>query len=367
MSIDRLTLRGVRNLEPLELAPAAGVNWFFGANGAGKTSILEAIVVLARGRSFRAGHLRSVIQHQAGALSVVARLADSGLTLGVERRHDSWRGRIAGQDSQRVSEFARALPLVLIEPESHLLIAGGPDHRRRYLDWLLFHVEHDYLPSWRRYSRLLRQRNAALRQGADDRVISALEVPMAQAARPLNELRAQAVSRLVKNTMTLNDALGFRLPGVLELNYRPGHPSELDLEAVLADSRERERERGFTVYGPHRAELGIRIGGHAAASELSRGQQKLLAVLLLLSHLQELATASAGPVERHAVRNIGAQPMLLLDDPQSELDAEHLACLLEWLEEQHFQSWVTSTSPWKGAQRLFHVEHGRVRLAATQA
>ena len=348
MSIDWLSIRGLRNLEPLELHPAPGINWLYGANGAGKTSVLEAIYLLARGRSFRASTISGVIQHGSEALSVVARRRD-GCTLGVERQSKSWRGRIYGRDCQRVSEFAARLPLVLIEPDSHRLVDGGPDQRRQYLDWLLFHVEHSYLVTWRRYARVLRQRNAALKTGAGDRVLDALEPEFIQAGEAVNHLRAAQAEEVGRLVLDLVDTLGFSLPGELGFRYRPGHPADTTLAAAAREHRTRERERGFSRCGPHRAELVLTCGGHPAASEMSRGQQKLLAVVLQLAGLDLLTRHASSP------------PLLLLDDPVSELDERHLGQLLDWLEAGEAQGWVTATTPGREGMSMFHVEQGRVR------
>ncbi len=348
MSIDRLWIRAVRNLKALEIFPSPGVNWLHGRNGAGKTSVLEAIYILGRGRSFRASQIGNVIQHEASELQVVARRPDE-VTLGVERSRDDWRGRIAGKDSHRISEFATALPLVLIEPDSHRLVDGGPDRRRQYLDWQLFHVEPGYLNAWQRYARLLRQRNAGLKSKARDTVLDAIDQPLVDAAVAINRLRQMQVDLLENTLAELLSELGFHLPGTVNIRYRPGHPSEQSLMDALKSQRARDRERGFTQRGPHRAELILRCDDHAAASELSRGQQKLLALALLLSQLRIL-------------NQYGEQtPVLLLDDPISELDREHLGILLEWLPQQTFQSWITATEPGPEPYRLFHVEHGSVK------
>jgi len=348
LPLRRLTIRGVRNLEPCELTPASGINWFYGDNGAGKTSVLEAIHVLARGRSFRAARLAGVIQHDQAELQIVLSLQD-GTRLGLERRRDDWRGRINGRESRRISEFAAALPLVLIEPDSHRLVDGGPDRRRSFLDWQLFHVEQDYLNVWQRYARLLRQRNAALKSGDGAPVLRALEAPMVEAAERINDWRSEQVGALSAAVETLLVELGLRLPGTIRLRYRRGHPEGRALAEALAEQRDSDRERGFTQRGPHRAELALACNGHPAAVELSRGQQKLLALTLLLAQLVLL-----GRSER-------CQPFLLLDDPVSELDRGHLDQLLSWLGAQGLQCWVTATEPWSGADRRFHVEHGRVR------
>ncbi|AKS40394.1 DNA replication/repair protein RecF [Wenzhouxiangella marina] len=348
MAVERLTIEGVRNLQAGALSPGPVINWLHGENGAGKTSVLEAIHLVGRGRSFRAARPGSVIQHGAEQLRVVVKRQD-GVVLGVERSPEGWRGRIGGRDSQRISEFAAALPLVLIEPDSHRLVDGGPDRRRQYLDWQLFHVEPDYLEAWQRYARLLKQRNAALKSGARDAMLDALEAPMLPAAERLDTLRRQQVSLLEITVRRLLETIGIRLPGEVQLAYRRGFPVDETLADALRAQRDSDRERGFTQRGPHRADLALKVDGHPAAVELSRGQQKLLALALLLAQLHHL--------DQH-----GSQaPLLLLDDPVSELDRRHLESVLGWLAEQRFQTWVTATEPPDIEARLFHVEQGAVR------
>ncbi|MCC5865058.1 MAG: DNA replication/repair protein RecF [Wenzhouxiangella sp.] len=345
MIIERLSIKDFRNLGAVDLSPSPGFNCLYGDNGAGKTSVLEAIHVLARGRSFRAGQIAPLVRHGSEALRVVVR-GDDGNTLGVERSRDHWRGRVNGQVCQRLSEFASRLPLVLIEPDSHRLVDGGPERRRQYLDWLLFHVEQTYLSDWQRYARLLRQRNAALKSGAADAVLSALEKPMAEAALRIDSLRRQQVTRVAEAMAGLVTELSLRLSGDVRLDYRPGSPQELSLLQAWAQQRASDRERGFTQRGPHRADLRLNAGAHPAAQALSRGQQKLLAIVLLLAQLRILASSECA--------------VLLLDDPVSELDRGHLASLLAWLPAQGFQSWVTATESLPGASAMFHVERGEV-------
>ena len=351
MSLQRLTLQGVRNLEPTILQPGPGLNWLQGQNGAGKTSVIEAIHLLARGRSFRANSVSAVIQHhgsdQRDQLLIVADTV-SGDRLGVSRDPQGWTGRINGEDCQRISEFARRLPLILIEPESHRLVSAGPDRRRQFMDWLLFHVEPDYLSVWQRYQKLLRQRNAALKNGSSKAVLEALEQPMALAAEQINTWRGGEVEALNARVNDLNQALGLRLPGQVVLRYRNGATGEAPILQQWAEERDRDRELGFTRSGPHRAELIISVANHPAATEASRGQQKLLAVLLLMAELEGL---KAQPIA----------PLVLLDDPVSELDDGHQKALIEWLEGSALQVWVTATTPPPVASTRFHVEQGQIQ------
>ncbi|MGY6586715.1 MAG: DNA replication/repair protein RecF [Wenzhouxiangella sp.] len=348
MSLAQLGVQGLRNLAAQTLTPAPGVNCLWGPNGAGKTSFLEGIYLLGRGRSFRASQAASLIQHGQDRLMVTARLIHKDQRLGMERSRDGWRGRIAGQDCRRISEFAAALPLVLVEPDSHRLVDGGPEVRRQHLDWQLFHVEQDYLTVWQRYARLLKQRNVALKQGASNAVLAALEAPMADAGEQINQLRAQEVEQTARSLAALVGELGLRLPGETQLRYRAGHPDGLPLAEAWAEQRVSDRERGFTQRGPHRAELVLLSNARPAATEMSRGQQKLLAFCLLMAQLARLNEKAS------------RQPVLLLDDPVSELDPVHLNSVYDWVSRQSFQTWMTMTAAPDRDFALFHVEQGVV-------
>lgn len=355
MRITRLTIQNFRILGDIDLALAPSVNWFFGVNGAGKTSLLEALHVLARGRSFRSGLISPLIGPIGERFQVIARGLDNAgrnRILGASRESGRWEGRIDGQNAPRVAEFARALPLVLIEPGSHALIEGGPVERRRYLDWALFHVEHDYLDWWRRHARQLQQRNAALRSGESETVLDTFEHALVESAGALHEARARVATELEGQAKALKASLGIRL-GDLELVYRPGWPRDTTLVDALKAARFQDRERGYTRHGPHRAELIPLIDGAPAAKRLSRGQQKLLSLILLLSQHSVLAEST------------GVEPLLLLDDPVSELDADHLQRLWGWLDGRQGQTWVTALTPPKVGlgedSMMFHVEQGRVQ------
>lgn len=346
MRVATLSIENFRNIESAVLEADGGLNWLYGVNGAGKTSVLEAVCVLGRGRSFRSGTIGSLIRDECDALRIRAGCREPEHRLAVERRTGDWTGRIDGQNCSRLSEFARALPLVLIEPESHLLVEGPPALRRSFLDWGLFHVEPSYLADWKRYNRLLRQRNAALRTSAVSGVLDALEAQMAGAAFALDRHRAAYVQRLASAVADVERAVRFRLPS-MALEFRAAASDRAAYEALWRECRERDREAGFTRDGPHREDLRIRMNQRSVAPRLSRGQMKLAAVLLKLAQL-----VAGGD------RTL---PVLLLDDPVSELDADHLGRLLGWLETQPFQVWLTAVEPPAArAAARFHVEQGKI-------
>jgi len=346
LRIDSLNIGNFRNIEQACVESGRGINWLFGSNGAGKTSVLEAISVLARGRSFRSGSIAGLIRDEAESLRVRAHTHDPEHQVAVERRPGDWIGRIDRTPCQRMSEFARALPLVLIEPETHQLVEGPPALRRSFLDWGLFHVEQRYLDDWKRYSRLLRQRNAALRGGAMEGVLDSLESAMAAAAVSLDRYRHAYTANLAMSLAEVERELEFRLPR-LALRYAGGAEDENGWLALWRENRARDREAGFTRDGPHRSDLKLRMNQRAVAPRLSRGQMKLAAVLLKLAQL--------------ALGRGATSPVLLLDDPVSELDADHLERLLAWLEGQPIQVWLTAVeAPPSRPDALFHVEQGKI-------
>ena len=166
MHLSKLRVQGLRLFQDLELKLSPGINVFIGDNGAGKTSILEAADVLSRGKSFRAAHLSEVIQHDQDSLVISAEILDSNqqaVQLGIARNATETRLRLNQQNVSKWSELAQYLPLLAIHPESYQLITGGPSERRKFLDWGLFHVEHQFKQVWNDYVRALKQRNFCLR------------------------------------------------------------------------------------------------------------------------------------------------------------------------------------------------------------
>ncbi len=361
--IQRLQVRNFRILEAVDFRPGPRINWFRGQNGAGKTSLLEALAVLGRGRSFRSTRIAGLIRSGESALQVVAhgQFGEGGVeVLGVERGAESWTGRIAGAAAIRVSEFARRLPLVVVEPGSHALVDGGPDERRRYLDWTMFHVEHDYLGHWRGFVRALRQRNAALRTRQPEHVVRSLDGPLVRHALALDSHRRRLVDSLSSRVQSVIETVGLRLPS-LTLSYRQGWARHQDYAAALDEGWDTDRDRGFTGRGPQRGDLEIRADGAPAGGRLSRGQQKLVSLALLLAQHEILESA------------LGRPPLLLLDDPVSELDADHLDRLMQWVQRGSGQVFVTAVSDPRdlgleaAVSGVFHVEHGRVVAADPDA
>jgi DNA replication and repair protein RecF len=357
-AIRQIRVSGLRNLQDLALTGFAGINILAGPNASGKTSFLEAINLAGLGRSFRSARLKPLISNDKADCVVFVELESStAKTIGIKRSRTG-RGqlRINQEPVNTLALLAEALPLQVINADSFQLIDGGPKARRQFMDWGVFHVEPEFLDCWRRTQRALKQRNSELRHakitGAKTGVwdqafiedaarVDAMRTAYMAAIKPLFFKALQALTEL---------------PG-LTLDYHRGWPADTGLAAALQDSRQRDRERGFTTVGPHRANIDIRLGELPAAEVLSRGQQKLVAAALRLSQGQYLKQQG------------GRDCVYLLDDLPAELDPAHRQALCRLLEELGSQVFITCVDAgdmeglWadRRSVKMFHVEHGEIR------
>lgn len=362
MVIERLQLQSFRRFGDVELCPQPGFNLITGDNGSGKTSLLEALHLLAHGRSFRGRVRDGLIRHGDPALSVYAEWRASGggqHRAGLRHSGGTWEARLDGAAVGHLGELCEAVAVVTFEPGSHSLIDGPSEVRRRYLDWGLFHVERadrggDFLQLWRRHARALKQRNALLRQRRADAQLDVWEHELSQAGEALTNQREAHVARLQPHLDAMIAAL---LPtaGSAQLRLSPGwRRQEMPLADALLLARDRDLSQGHTSVGPHRADLRLELSGLPGRDGLSRGQAKLAALALLLAQAAYLAAQD------------GHWPVLQLDDLASELDRHHQQRVLQALHASGAQVLMTGTEApavLKGLAlpvSMFHVEHGGV-------
>lgn len=355
MTILRLEISQLRNLQSVSLSPHQRINLLTGANGSGKTSILEAIFLLGMGRSFRSGKARRLVNDAASSCTVFATLSH-GTNAGIKRgANGETELRINGNSQVLLSEMAQQLPLALLEPDSFSLLDEGSKPRRAQLDWGLFHVEQGFYPVWQRYHRALKQRNSLLRSGnIAPPEMRPWERELAESADQLHQLRL----RYIEDWQPFWSRLAQRfLPDFeLELEYSPGWNTDLDFVSLLEESRLKDLERGHTQIGPHRADLKVKLRGVPAEEVLSRGQKKLAISALKLSQVELLESRKKGCI-------------LLVDDLPSELDQAARSKLLGYLARCSAQVFITGIEPAgildaldadKDLFKLFHVEHGAV-------
>jgi DNA replication and repair protein RecF len=350
-----LRVHGLRCLADVSLELGEGLHVFVGDNGAGKTSLLEAVYLLSHARSFRSGAREALLTRGGHALSVFAELAhadDRNTRLGLGREGARWVARVDGEAST-LGRLIRECAVICFEPGSHALIAGAAEERRRFLDWGVFHVEHDFLPAWQRYQRALKQRNSLLRAEnmPSDSLFEPWEWEMAQAGEWLHAQRKRYLDRLVP---FLGASAAHLLPelGPISLRYRPGWNDDVALADELKTLRGRDRGRGHTTAGIHRADWSVAFEQAPLREHLSRGQEKLTALACLLA--QASLYAEQG----------GEWPVICLDDLASELDQGHQEALVAHLAAVEAQVLVTGTEVPAALNsrqaRVFHVEQGRV-------
>jgi len=357
MRLSRLVLQQLRNLAPLDMEPDPCINLFYGGNASGKTSLLEAIYILSRGKSFRTHSLANVVQKGRAGFTLFGQLVgleQSTLPLGVEFHQQRLKMRAGGQMVRKASQLAAYLPVVIIHQESHRLLAEGPIFRRQFMDWGLFHVEQSFYPAWRRYTRALKQRNSSLQHRASAGDIQVWDRALGEMAQLIHQLRTSFLDDLIPVFQHYTGQLLPRL-GELSMVYRPGWGVEKPLIEVLRDGLAQDRARGYTRSGPHRADLILKIDGVPLRERVSRGQQKLLVCALYLAQASVYNQRS------------GNACILLVDDVAAELDRNHCNQFLALLRKLDVQVFLTATEPLSELaaeliQKRFHVEHGSVHV-----
>ena len=332
MSLGRVQVTDFRCLQSVGLDLDSRFTLISGANASGKTSLLEAIYVLGRGRSFRTRRLEHLIRHGSERFIVFGEVDAFGrrVSMGVEGSAAGVRAKLGGAKANSLAELAPLLPVQIIDPEIHRLIEEGPSRRRRFLDWGVFHVEPRFVEDWQRFQQALKQRNAALRSRQPRPVTAAWDADLVRYGESLSSARERYVEALTEHAVgTTRHLLGMELT----IAYRTGWARGLTLAEALQQSLQHDEESGVTQVGPHRAELAIRLNDTGVKDRISRGQQKLLAAALLMAQVKLLPPDSS------------VKPTLLLDDPAAELDNERLTRLISEVSAQSVQLIVTTLHP----------------------
>ncbi|MGB5473597.1 MAG: DNA replication/repair protein RecF [Gammaproteobacteria bacterium] len=354
--LQSLEILNFRNIQSAQLAFTHGLNLIRGHNASGKTSLLEAIYTLGRVRSFRTHSARETIRYGQPAFRLVGRItgaAGHSVPVGIERGSESLQVHLGGEPIRRLSDLAGFFPVQILSSDTSTLFNGGPRYRRHVLDWALFHVEQGYREVWQRYSRILKQRNAALRSRARPALITVWDAELVEAAATIDRLRRAYLDRF---SVLLAEELRSLLPdSTPELIYSSGWPAATTLSEALGTALEKDRGQGYTRHGVHRADFRLLIDERDVTTHCSRGQQKSVLVGFMLAQvrLQQERACPAGA--------------FLLDDLTSELDQSNQQRVLQALRELDAQVFVTAitgepveTAGWD-EYREFHVEHGAIQ------
>lgn len=357
MRIKHLAVKNFRNISEISFDVTDTINFFSGPNGSGKSSILEAIHLLSCGKSYRTHITSELIKKNSTELIVhsnfsgtIAGQHSAGL---LKRSNGELQLRLDQLDVKSTAEVARLFPVRTIHPEMHELIQGGPSTRRKFVDWGVFHVEQQFHLYWKRFNFSLKQRNKLLKNSSvSNTEIEAWGKELADSGSKIDQLRSDYLSKLKVPFHKWIEH--FKIAGVVSLKYKKGWNEGIDLNEALSMAINNCRRYKTTTVGPHRGDLVIYFDGYPAKQVVSRGQQKLLVYALVFAQID---------LHRELTSEF---PVLLCDDPESELDDKHQQLFLKAIRHFGIQTFITGNSKntWQAQPEdiKFEVERGCVSV-----
>ncbi len=356
MSLLKLDIDSVRNIQKESIAPSPAINLIFGENASGKSALLEAIFILGRAKSYRCSAIKSVINFTKDRLIVCAQTVQengSQLQLGIQLDGKNSEIHINQQAKQKRSDLAYALPLQLIHPKSYELLDTGSQIRREFLDWGVFNNDPNFLSVWRKFKKSLSQRNALLKTKRIEQ-INVWDKELIYYGIIINNLRQQYVEKFIP---VFIEIIGrFLSLDSVDLKLVSGWDTAKEFNQALLDDRDKDLRYGFTHSGPHRGDFQLLVNSRLAKDFVSRGQLKLLVMSLKLAQVQLLAN-------EHSQTGC-----ILIDDFAAELDVINRAKLLNYLSEMACQVFITATEKKDFGDlsqiknyKMFHVEHGTIK------
>lgn len=354
--IERLALRGFRNLAPLDIEPGSRFNIIHGENGAGKSNLLEAIHLLGRLGSFRGaktddllmdGEERAVLK-----MRIAGALASSVIAMELSRGK-ARKVALDGKRPRRLDLVRERAPMVIFHPAHLALASGSAELRRDYMNELLLRISPGYQEALESYEKALRSRNRLLRD----------EELRRDALTPYERLMARYGAILIRERARLAEEISGKIEGVfaevigesvrLDVRYEPRvEGGEEELLRAYQEAFVKDRARGFTADGPQADELALRLSDRSARSHGSQGQHRSIALAMKMVELDLLG------------EELGKIPILLLDDVSSELDRKRNRRLFEKLSRLGGQVFLTTTHPefilLEEHRREFEIEAGRI-------
>jgi DNA replication and repair protein RecF len=354
MRLVELKCDGFRSLRDVVFRPGPGINIIRGYNAQGKTTLLEAVYYVATSKSHRTANERELVREGADGFRARAHVQRKHRAVVIEA---NWyqgvkRFRVNGVAQTRVSDILGKIHVVFFSPEDVQLVKGAAGFRRQFLDMELSQLLPSYLHALQQYRQVLRQRNTLLRDPkADPGLLDVWDEQMALHGALLIEERAKYIEQLDKLARVAYTQIAGEER--LELQYQPDVKLSSALGGILRQTRNSDLQRGMTTRGPHRDDFEILIGGRAARSFASQGQQRTATLALKLADVELMKERT------------GELPVLMLDEVLSELDEKRASRLFQSIQ-KGMQCLLTTTSmhntyPARGqSTRYYRIEGGRL-------
>lgn len=353
MELQKIQIHGFRNLYDAELDFAGDLNFIIGANGAGKTNLLEAIFYVGLASSFRAKEERSLIQTECEYLRVSAEAQGKRAAVYLDREQKKL--TLQGNVVRRLSDFVGWLGVTVLSIDDIWLIRGSPARRRSFLDWVIAKISPRYCSTMAEYRKILRQRNRALqsaRETGDTRSLEVFDEQLMTTGNDIYRERAAHIPRLRSYAQTMGNTMGL---GKMDFQYESTCSDMHMDESVLENVRKKELIFGHTIVGPHRDDLVFSINGLPLRNYASEGEERATAISLKLAEAEMLYNKT------------GERPVLLLDEVSAELDEKRRETVLRLLKGQVFYA-STQLPQFARMQShngaLFSVERGHIEISA---
>ena len=328
MSLERLDIHHVRNITSVRLALNPRFNVFYGQNGSGKTSLLESLYLLGSGHSFRTRENAALVSYEQENLTVFGEMS-SGDSISIQKSLTGTKVRLNQAPCRRSSDLARQLPCQVFYQDIFEIMDAGPAVRRNLLDWGLFHVKPEYNSTCKDYRRVLKHRNALLKQGTNRRALAPWDEQLVNLSYVLDAFRTEYFELW---SAAFNTVLEKLTPLKCSISYEKGWDKQhtgQDLASILAEQFERDAARQYTHSGAHQADIIFEATGSKAKLTLSRGQQKIILIAMKLAQAEFLPGVCT----------------YLFDDVTTELDSEHVQRFFDVINNINGQFFFTSITP----------------------
>lgn len=350
MFINHLKIHNFRNIIEKHLDFDNNINIFHGENGVGKTSILESIYYLSSGKSFRKGNYKSLINFNSDAFNVYIKCSsrDADHIFSVNKNNKGlWKAKHNNEVLKKQSFITQIFPVVSIDPEVYQLVDFGPLYRRSFLDWLVFHVKHDYLLLWKKTNKCIKQLNILYKQKASNDELDLWEESLIKFTHQLNQIRIEIFNLIKPIILDLSEFMQEEIPH-LDITYKQGWLDNNSYHEQLIIDREKNLKYGQLQSGPHKMDIKISTGSIAASHTLSRGQKKVLSITFYMAYI-------------HLLNKHNITPILCLDDFDAELDENKLIKAANFFNNSDTQIFITSVQQKKitrafPSAAMFHVK-----------